>query len=195
MSEPLLDREGILAALRALDKELERTDTRAQLFVVGGAAIALAFNTRRITRDVDAVFEPKSVVLAAARRVAAQLGLPDDWLNDAVKGYLPGADPDAQPVLSLPNLEVAAGSGRYLLALKLLATRIGEDDDDIKMLLDYESITSVDEALDLVVSFYPAQQIQPKTQFFLEELLGPTFQRLEGEEVPAPPTMRRTLRP
>lgn len=43
------------------------------MYVVGGAAIALAFDERRSTHDVDAVFEPKETVYEAAAVVAEQL--------------------------------------------------------------------------------------------------------------------------
>jgi hypothetical protein len=42
------------------------------------------------------VFIPSDVVRQAASAVAAREGLAEDWLNDAVKGFLPGPDPDAQ---------------------------------------------------------------------------------------------------
>lgn len=38
------------------------------MYVVGGAAIALAFDERRATRDIDAVFEPKASIYDEARR-------------------------------------------------------------------------------------------------------------------------------
>ena len=79
------------------------------MYVVGGAAIALAFDERRATRDIDAVFEPKSVVYEAAAVVAEQLRLPAGWLNDAVKGFLEGDDPAAAPVLDLPGLRCPRG--------------------------------------------------------------------------------------
>lgn len=106
MSAPLLGREQILAVLHDLAEELDRKGVRGEVFLVGGAAITLAYDTRRATRDVDAVFEPKQTVYAAARRVADSHGLPDDWLNDAVKGFLHGADPDAEPVLDTHGLRV-----------------------------------------------------------------------------------------
>jgi Nucleotidyltransferase of unknown function (DUF6036) len=35
---------------------------RADLYVVGSAAIALAYDDRRSTRDIDTVFVPKAVL-------------------------------------------------------------------------------------------------------------------------------------
>lgn len=96
-----MEREEIVAALTALAAELRRRETTAEMYVVGGAAIALAFDERRATRDIDAVFEPKSVVYEAAAAVAAERDLPSGWLNDAVKGFLAGDDPNATPVLAV----------------------------------------------------------------------------------------------
>jgi methylmalonyl-CoA mutase cobalamin-binding subunit len=95
-----MDRGEIIAALTALAAELERRGVSGEMYVVGGAAIALAFDERRATRDIDAVFEPKSVVYEAAGVVAEQLGLPGGWLNDAVKGFLEGDDPAAARLAS-----------------------------------------------------------------------------------------------
>jgi len=85
-------RAKIISALEALGEELANNGVRGQLFIVGGAAMALAYSTRRVTRDIDAVFEPKSAIYAAATKVAEERGLPEDWLNDAAKGFMPGAD-------------------------------------------------------------------------------------------------------
>ncbi|HWO15957.1 MAG TPA: hypothetical protein VNM89_04520 [Solirubrobacterales bacterium] len=67
-----MNREEIVDALTALAAELERRGVSAEMYVVGGAAIALAFDERRATRDIDAVFEPKGVVYEAAATVAEE---------------------------------------------------------------------------------------------------------------------------
>jgi len=134
--------------------------------------MALAYSTRRVTKDIDAVFEPKAVVYAAAARVAEQLGLPDDWLNDAVKGFMPGPDDEARPVPEIQGIEVSTASPRYLLALKLMAMRFGEDDEDIQVLLGAAEVKTAKEALALLQRLYPYQEPPLKTRFFLEELLG-----------------------
>lgn len=57
-----LDRASILTALRALGERLHDGGIVADLYVVGGAAMAMAFDARRSTRDIDAVFVPKTAV-------------------------------------------------------------------------------------------------------------------------------------
>ncbi|MDQ3677324.1 MAG: nucleotidyltransferase, partial [Actinomycetota bacterium] len=64
-----MDRDEIVAALAALGAALERRGIQGEMYVVGGAAIALAYDSRRSTRDIDAVFEPKAAVYEAAGEV------------------------------------------------------------------------------------------------------------------------------
>jgi hypothetical protein len=63
------------------------------VFVVGGAAMALAYDAARVTRDVDARFIPHGIVIEEARRVADDLGLP----------YWPRDDDGGKPLPSLPK--------------------------------------------------------------------------------------------
>lgn len=65
-----LDRSRIEQLLRALDQVLARKGATADIYLVGGAAMALGFDAERSTRDVDAVFAPTSVVREAAAMVA-----------------------------------------------------------------------------------------------------------------------------
>jgi hypothetical protein len=162
----------ILSALRALGDQLGSEGIRGQIFIVGGAAMALAYSTRRVTKDVNAVFEPKGAIYAAAKKVAEERGLPEDWLNDAAKAFMPGADAEARPVLDIEGIEVTTASPRYLLAMKLMAMRFGEDDEDIEILLDQCDMHSAQEALELLERMYPSQEPPAKTRFFLTELLG-----------------------
>ena len=162
----------ILNALRALGDELSRQDIRGQIFIVGGAAMALAYSTRRVTKDIDAVFEPKSAIYTAAEKVAEEQGLPPDWLNDAAKAFMPGQDAEARPLPYIKGIEVSTASPRYLLAMKLMAMRFGEDDEDIEILLKQCNMHRPREALALLKHMYPSKEPPPKTQFFLEEILG-----------------------
>jgi hypothetical protein len=84
MNDPggvLLGRAELERAFTALGERLVRRGVVADLFVVDGAAMALAYDAARVTCDVDAMFVPHGVVVEEAREVAAELGLPPWWLN------------------------------------------------------------------------------------------------------------------
>jgi len=166
-----MNREQIIDALTSLAEELDSQGVSAQMYVVGGAAIALAFDERRSTRDIDAVFEPKAVVYEAAARLAERSGLAPDWLNDAVKGFLSGEDPAASPVLELPGLSVLAASPRTLLAMKVLAHRPGEDDEDVRLLAAHLGFERAEEVLAVAEQTY-GERLDPAARFFVEEIFS-----------------------
>lgn len=58
----MLDRAQIVALLTELGKRLSDEGIRGEMFLVGGAAIAVAYSERRLTNDIDAVFEPKAII-------------------------------------------------------------------------------------------------------------------------------------
>lgn len=170
-----MTQEEMLRAFHALDAELSREGTKGEVGIVGGDAMLLAFNARESTRDVDAVFQPSASIRAAALRVAHAFGLPEDWLNDAAKGYMPA---DTQPrsiLLELPALSVWMPPPRYLLAMKAMASRFDSHDaSDLRTLVRHLGLQRVEDVLSVVEHYYPRNQIPPKTQFFLEELFGQT---------------------
>jgi hypothetical protein len=61
-------------------------------------------------------------------------GLSADWLNDAVKGFLPGPDPAATVLFDRPRLAARVASAPYLFAMKVLAARVERDEDDLQLL-------------------------------------------------------------
>lgn len=164
-----MDRGEIIGALTALAAELDRRGVSAEMYVVGGAAIALAFDQRRSTRDIDAVFEPKGLVYEAAAVIAEQQGLPGGWLNDAVKGFLQGDDPAAAPVLDLPGLRCLAASPETLLALKVLAHRVGEDETDLRLLAAELGLQRADQVLAIAERTY-GDRLDPAARFFVEQV-------------------------
>jgi hypothetical protein len=75
----------------------------ADLYVFGGAAMALAYDSRRATRDVDALFEPHGIVHDEALAVATELGLPRWWLNEQASSYVaPGGIRQHPGCLTIP---------------------------------------------------------------------------------------------
>jgi len=168
-----VDRADILAALTALGQEIARRGAVADLYVVGGAAIALAYDERRATRGIDAVFVPKMVVYEAAERVAGERGLPGGWLNDAVKGFLLGPDPFPTQAIDLPGLRVEVASPQVVLVMKCLAHRVGEDDDDVRLLSRMLGLADAEQVLDLVENTAGSRLLTPQVQFFVTAALDP----------------------
>lgn len=169
----VLDRADIKRLLALLNDELEKNDATGEIYLVGGAVMCLAFNARASTRDLDAYFEPTKTIRDAANRIADRENYPIDWLNDAVKGYL-SPQGDYEPYLDLSNLKVFVARPEYLLAMKCLAMRLGEefhDEEDIRFLLRYLNISGYQAAIDLVTKYYSAEQIPLKTLYALEEIL------------------------
>ncbi|WP_216892459.1 hypothetical protein [Nocardia alni] len=167
----LLDRDAIIALLTELGNALAAEGEHADLFLAGSESMALAYSTRRATRDLDAVFEPKQVIYAAAENIARTHGLATDWLNDAVKGFLPGTDPNATTLFEHPGISVRVASPPYLFAMKAAAARIERDAEDLQYLYRLSGFRSVDEALDCVTQYYPPHLLTPKTELILRELL------------------------
>jgi len=99
--------------------------------------MVLLFAARESTKDVDAFSvepEAQARVTDAARLVAADLELPEDWLNDGAKGYAHGLAPGPM-LLDTPALRVRTVSVEQLLAMKLSAWRDDLDVEDAKRLL------------------------------------------------------------
>ncbi len=133
----MLSRDDIRRALLALAGELEGMPVRCEIVVVGGAALVLLFGAREATKDVDVFIlrqgDP-SLVRKAVQRVADTLDLPDDWLNDAAKGYVHGLAL-GEVLLDEPALLVRALAPHQLLAMKLSAWRDDVDIEDARLLL------------------------------------------------------------
>lgn len=159
--------------LDLLNDELRTQSVHGEVYLVGGAVMCLALEAREATRDVDALFRPATLVREAAARVAAQAGVPDSWLNDAVKAYL-GNRGEYDAFMELSNLQVFVAQPTYLLAMKCVAMPIGEefhDVDDVRYLCRYLNLETAKEALSIVERYFDADQIPLKTRLALEELM------------------------
>ncbi|AWS44900.1 DUF6036 family nucleotidyltransferase [Streptosporangium sp. 'caverna'] len=166
----LLGRAELEHAFTALGERLVRRGVVADLFVVGGAAMALAYDAVRVTRDVDALFVPHGVVLEEARRVAEDLDLPPWWLNEQASVYISGKDdPGKRRVFDHPGLRVMAASPEHIFAMKAMAART-RDVDDLRHLAGLAGIASSEDALRLCEQFFPGEEVSPRARAVLADL-------------------------
>ena len=168
-----LSRQDIERLLELLNEELRSASVKGEVYLVGGAVMCLVFGARDSTHDVDGYFKPTKTIREAAARVAVEAGVNENWLNDGVKGYLSEKGSFSEH-LELSNLKVFCADANYLLAMKCLAMRIGEefqDLDDIRYLLRHIGLRKYEDALEVVTRYYPLERFPQKALYALEELL------------------------
>ena len=185
--EEFLTRDRAIAALTRLGGQLAAKGLVGDVYLVGGAAMVLAYDADRMTRDIDAVFAPTDEIYKAAQIVGDDLRLPHGWLNDAAKGFVPGADPGANRVLDVPGLRVTAASPEFLLGMKLLAARPEQDREDIAHLAGLLGLKTADEVLALVERLYPPSLLLPRTRCLVEEMFPAAREVTEMGEQDLPP--------
>lgn len=170
LDDVLLGRAELERAFTALGERLAGRGVVADVFVVGGAAMALAYDASRVTRDVDARFVPHGVVLDEARRVAQDLGLPPWWLNEQASVYISGKeDPGKRRVFDHPGLRVMAASPEHVFAMKALAAR-ARDIDDLRLLAGMAGVRSSADALRICAEFFPDEPVPQRSVAVLREL-------------------------
>lgn len=142
-----LDIRRVSALLSELGERLAGRGVEGEIYVVGGAAMMLAYNRDRITKDIDAVAVPQGDIDTEVRAMAAQhKDLGPDWLNAKVLPLLPrGVDAERLQVLGGPGLTVNVASPKWLLAMKARAARDERDLDDIWVLCQILGLRVVDE--------------------------------------------------
>lgn len=168
MSGPL-DRERLVKLFDELSAELRFSRTRAQIYIVGGAAMSLAFDRERTTRDVDARIDTgHSRLVEAVRKVGRRHGLGDTWLNDQATTAIPRSpDRRAETVYQSQHLTVTGASAKHLLAMKLLAAR-GKDREDIAALCKHLGLKGPEEAIRIYKDLFPDEKIKNRASEFLD---------------------------
>ncbi len=168
-----LSKTKVIALLRELGERLAARGIHAEMYVVGGAAMALAYDVTRLTRDLDAIFVPKMTVYEEAAKMAEyHKDLDPNWLNDAVKGLLPSHyDREARTAYNSEGIDVSVASPEHLLAMKVQAAREERDSSDILILCKELNVRSIDQVLDIAEDVYGPGRLQPKSRFMVQQLL------------------------
>ena len=164
-----MDKDAILQYLQELDQELAALGVIGEVCLYGGAVMCLVYEARPSTKDVDAIFQPMQQMREAIARVAANHNLRDDWLNDAVKGFV--VHHPQRIFLDASHLKVYVPEPDYLLAMKTLAARVDTTDrQDIQFLIKTLGLTQPEQVFAILEKYYPRQQVKTATQYFVEEL-------------------------
>ena len=176
-----LSRARITQALRRLGELAREEKITLEVSLYGGAVFTLVYGSRDATKDVDAVVRQSEKVGPLAARVARELSLPDDWLNDHVKQFLAAREAKRE----LPQsdfgegLRVSVPTAAYLLAMKLRACRpplpgYAGDYGDIRFLVGKMKIGSVDAAEAIHDKFFPHDVLSDIAKEVVRAALKPT---------------------
>ena len=171
----VMSKLDILNNLIALDNKLVANDMTGEIDIFGGAVMCLGLDARESTHDIDAMFQPKADIRKLIQEVADEHNLSSDWLNDGVKGFIsPDGTFERFGEDIFKNLTVFMASPEYLLAMKCLSCRSLLDSpteiSDIKFLIKYLNLTSVEMVENIILEYYPESRYQPKTHYMLMEI-------------------------
>ncbi len=169
-------REELVAAIDELVHDLRAEGVAVRVQIVGGAAVALAYDDDRMsTRDVDVLgAQPEDVVQRCAQRLAERHGWSSDWLNTKVRMFQPDPDhpePAWKIFREVDSVIVEVGTPELLLAMKLHAARGRRDLEDIEVLVAHCGLSTVAEAEALFEAHYSAEVLKDRARAQLERLL------------------------
>ena len=167
---PMLDRARIRELFTLLGERLQRRVLVGDVYVCDGAAMALAYDAVRATRDIDAVIRGQGIVLQEAHALADELGLPEWWLKEQASVYVARAgDPEATVTFDHPGLRVTATSPRHLLAMKAMAAR-RRDIEDLRLLVGRLGLKSAEQVVDVCSAVFPDEELPARAQLLLADV-------------------------
>ena len=127
--------ENLDIYLRDLAKEYKKHGgkyMKAEIILIGGAAILANYGFRQMTYDMDALIEASSAIDDAINAVGNRHGLPVGWLNSDfrnTKSYSPKLRQYSQHYKQFYGiLEVRIVTAEYLVAMKLVSSRQYKND-------------------------------------------------------------------
>lgn len=172
-----MDKRTIISALDRLGRLAAAEGLTLEIAIYGGVAMMLLFDSRSVTKDIDAVCRPKADAVRLADKVAKELGLHDGWIEDGVRLFLsnePASRAAMKPCLSLPpelgknpGLRIVLPTPRYLIAMKARALRprlpgVEGDWHDLETLLRHEKIRTTDEVDEIIEEYFPDYSLADK---------------------------------
>lgn len=154
---------------KLLADELAARQMTGEIVIAGGAVMLLVIRNRQTTKDVDAYFATNPQEIRNAAHIVAQREqLPDDWLNDGIKGFF-YTNPPTTLWLDYPGLRVYYADPDYVLAMKAIAGR-PEDIADIQALAAYLGLSAAQDILNIIGKYIPAAYVSPRTQYLIQSL-------------------------
>ena len=170
---PAMGRVQLLAMLGDLAELLCMRRTTARVYIVGGAAMSMAYNSDKFTHDIDGlILDGHTDVTWAVQEIARRRGLPSSWLNEQASAYMPGGDdPRSRVVFDHPCLRVTAASPERMLAMKVRAAR-PTDIPDLRLLVKVLGYTTPEEVLATTASVFGDEPLPGRSEAAIRTLFA-----------------------
>ena len=165
-----LDAERLRELFGELDAELaDRGGEPVTVLVAGGAALAFKWSDRR-TYDVDLIGgEFPTDFRRAIAAVAKRNNLEWNWVNDGGTVGNAALEPRPRPLYVGENFAAYSPDERYLLAMKLFASRQRDLDDAIRLSAE-TGVTTAAAMRQLIDDAYYHNVIPPEIEDFIGDV-------------------------
>lgn len=169
----MLTKGQIRCYLQEMNDRLAEKDVEGEVVLCGGAVMALVYDARPSTKDIDALFAPASAIREIAREMAEEHGLEDDWFNDAAKGFIDTRLMGFEDVMTFSHLRVRRPGDEEMLALKLASAREDSfDADDALFLMKLVGVKSLEQVYAIIERYIPSPRLTPMASFFAQEIFA-----------------------
>jgi hypothetical protein len=172
------------AALVGLNGELRRAGVSAELCMVGGRVLTLAYAAEPETRSISALFQPPGRLREAIDATVGPAGVAEaggadtTWLARLARpDQAGGTEVDPTAFVELSNLRLYAARPDYVLATKCASLRLGRDADterEIQHLLGYMGVGTTSDAFAIVGRFFTPRQQPVGLAEVLDRAIGRT---------------------
>lgn len=196
--QAVITRRKAYDLFRRLDELLPVLPQKAEIYAIGGAAIALEYNpVERRTEDIDCIIKRyREEVIEAAERLAieAEGELPLDWLNEFAYQHhkLPkGDDEEQRTSYEGTRLIVHSAGPERLLAMKIHAQR-DKDHADIRLLVTLTGVDGIEAARSIYRAAYPGKVMGQKASKLIAEATKENNRTTSKPTVPESPDREPT---
>lgn len=191
MIEDVLTKQEIEKYLGEINKKLSVLNEKGEIIICGGASMALVYNARDSTHDIDAYFKPQTTIRQIISEISQENNLHEDWMNDGAKGFMT-EQMQHTVIREYSNLTVRSIDAESLLAMKLVSARINYANDkaDALKLIQHLQVQSKEELFVMVEKYAPSANRLPKAQYFIELCYEEYQHSLEKAKKPKPKRSR-----
>jgi len=132
-SDKYLTKERMIDLLTKLGKEYRKNHgEETEIILVGGASVIINYGFRKVSTDIDAMYEMSSILKESIKKIADDLELDDDWLNNDfrfTKSFTNKIVEFSKYYRTFSNiLHVRIITGEFLLAMKMVSFRPYKND-------------------------------------------------------------------